>query len=145
MQAIIFIGAQASGKSSFYQDRFADSHVRINLDMLKTRRRERLLLEACLTMQQPFVIDNTHPRREDRARYMADIKAAGFSTTAYYFASRIAELLQRNACRPRVVPEKGVLATYSKLCQPSYDEGFETLYYVEMVRDGGFKVAEWQT
>jgi transcriptional regulator with XRE-family HTH domain len=37
VEAIIFVGIQASGKSTFYRERFFDTHLRINLDMLKTR------------------------------------------------------------------------------------------------------------
>lgn len=48
MEAVLFIGVQASGKSTFYRERFFSSHVRINLDMLKTRHREKRLLEVCL-------------------------------------------------------------------------------------------------
>ena len=36
MEAIIFVGLPGSGKSSFYKERFFDSHVRISLDLLKT-------------------------------------------------------------------------------------------------------------
>jgi predicted kinase len=32
---ILFIGLQTSGKSSFYKERFFQSHVRIDLNMLK--------------------------------------------------------------------------------------------------------------
>jgi predicted kinase len=39
MQLVILIGIQGSGKSSFFKERFVDTHIRINLDMLKTRRR----------------------------------------------------------------------------------------------------------
>ena len=39
MQAVIFIGIQGSGKTTFYRDRFFNTHFRINLDMLKTRHR----------------------------------------------------------------------------------------------------------
>ena len=39
MEIIILMGIQASGKSTFYRQKFADSHIRINLDMLKTRHR----------------------------------------------------------------------------------------------------------
>ena len=46
MQLIIFIGIQASGKSTFYQQYFYHTHLRINLDMLKTRHREKLIFEA---------------------------------------------------------------------------------------------------
>ena len=61
MEAIIFIGLQAAGKSSFYRDRFFNTHIRINLDMLKTRHREQMILQACLTAKQSFVVDNTNP------------------------------------------------------------------------------------
>ena len=46
MELVIFTGLQASGKTTFYGTRFRDSHVRINLDMLKTRHREELLVKA---------------------------------------------------------------------------------------------------
>lgn len=48
MEAVIFVGAQGAGKSTFYSERFFDTHVRISLDVLKTRRREQLIFEACL-------------------------------------------------------------------------------------------------
>ena len=53
VQAILFTGIQATGKSSFYRERFFHSHVRINLNMLRTRHRERVLLRACLEALQP--------------------------------------------------------------------------------------------
>lgn len=34
MQAVIFTGLQASGKSAFYRERFFNTHIRINLDIL---------------------------------------------------------------------------------------------------------------
>jgi hypothetical protein len=61
MEMILLIGGQGAGKSTFYRERFFDTHVRVNLDMLKTRHRERLLVEACLRMKQKFVMDNTNP------------------------------------------------------------------------------------
>jgi predicted kinase len=70
VEAVVFIGVQASGKSSFYRERFFDTHLRINLDMLKTRHRERMLLRACIEAGQSFVVDNTNPSVEERARYI---------------------------------------------------------------------------
>ena len=40
MQLIVFIGLQGSGKSTFFGRRFAETHLRLNMDMLKTRHRE---------------------------------------------------------------------------------------------------------
>lgn len=34
MEGILFIGIQASGKSTFYKERFFNSHLRISLDLL---------------------------------------------------------------------------------------------------------------
>lgn len=73
MEAVIFIGIQASGKTSFYKERFFETHVRLSLDMLKTRHRQRLLIEACVAAQQPFVVDNTNVRQEERAEYIVRV------------------------------------------------------------------------
>jgi len=47
MEAVLLIGIQASGKTTFYRERFFDTHIRISLDMLRTRERERVLMNAC--------------------------------------------------------------------------------------------------
>jgi predicted kinase len=69
MEMILFIGMQASGKSTFYKERFFDSHVRISMDLLRTRNRERIFIQTCLSTQQRLVVDNTNPTRAERARY----------------------------------------------------------------------------
>ena len=71
MQAVILVGIQASGKSTFYSQCFSNTHIRVNLDMLKTRHREKRLIETCLEIGQPFVVDNTNPTPEERDRYIA--------------------------------------------------------------------------
>src|SRR5450432_1425072 len=85
MEAIIFIGIQGAGKSTFFKERFFDTHVRINLDMLRTRGREETLMNACLRSGQPFVVDNTNPLPADRSRYVGPARVAGFRTVAYFF------------------------------------------------------------
>ena len=62
MEAVILIGIQGSGKSTFYRERFFDTHVRISLDLLRTRHREALLLRACLEGKQRFVVDKMSTR-----------------------------------------------------------------------------------
>jgi hypothetical protein len=39
MAAVIFVGLKAARKSTFCHERFFDTHLRINLDTLKTRQR----------------------------------------------------------------------------------------------------------
>jgi len=145
MQAILLMGIQASGKSTFCKQRFADSHVRINLDMLKTRHRERRLFETCLEIKQAFVIDNTNPTPADRQRYISLAKSSDFLIVGYYFESKLSEAIQRNQARPpeQIVPEKGLRATYNRLVLPQWEEGFDELYYVRLALEGGFSVARW--
>ncbi len=89
MQAIIFIGIQATGKTTFYNDRFFNTHVRISLDLLKTRHREHEFLTTCLRTRQSFVVDNTNPTIEDRKRYIDMVKDAKYEVIGYYFESKI--------------------------------------------------------
>ena len=142
MQLIIFTGVQASGKSSFYLLNLYQSHLRINLDMLKTRHREKIIFEACLASKTKMVIDNTNPTKADRARYIGHAKDAGFEVIAYYFATDLKSTLQRNSRREGKanIPEVGVRATYKKLEVPSFDEGFDKILKVKIVGNGEFSI-----
>ena len=144
-EAVVLVGVQASGKSTFVRERLFDTHVRVNLDMLRTRRRESLIVEACIAAKQSFVVDNTNPTPADRARYVVPARDAGFTLTCFYFRSAIGEALSRNALRTgrARVPESGVRATHARLELPSTDEGFDALHYVTMQEGGGFVVQEW--
>lgn len=145
MEAILFMGIQAVGKSTFFRRQYFHTHVRINLDMLKTRHREKLLFEACLEMKQPFVVDNTNPTRQDRARYIPAIKTAGFRLVGFYFESRARASIVRNRQRweGQRVPDKAIWGTAKRLEVPSWDEGFDELFYVRIAK-GDFIVEEWQ-
>jgi len=145
MQAVVLVGLQGSGKSSFVRERLWQSHVRLSLDVLKTRHREALLFDACLRAKQPVVLDNTNPTRADRARYIGPARTAGFEVVGYYFRSVAAECLARNDAREGAqrIPTRGVLGTAARLELPSLDEGFDALYYVRL-DDEGFSVSEWQ-
>ncbi|MDZ8186280.1 MAG: ATP-binding protein [Nostoc sp. ChiSLP02] len=146
MEAIIFIGIQGAGKSTFYRTQFFNTHIRLNLDMLKTRHREQILLEACLKAKQPFVVDNTNPTVEERKRYIIPAKDKGFRVLGYYFDSKLEECKQRNSQRPheQIVPLVGLIATYKKLVLPSWEEGFNTIYSVKNNLNSSFAIEEWQ-
>ncbi len=145
VQAVIFIGVQASGKSTFFREHFFDTHVRINLDMLKTRHREQILLEACLRGKQSFVVDNTNPTIEDRKRYILPAKQAHFEVIGYYFKAPITASIQLNLRRSgkQHIPAAGIWNTYRKLQPPTLEEGFDQLYSVELDPAGAFVVKGW--
>jgi predicted ABC-type ATPase len=144
VEAVILVGIQASGKSTFFQRRFFDTHVRINLDMLKTRGREDVLLRACVAARQPFVVDNTNATAEHRARYLSLARAAGFRVTGYYFRTETRAAIARNRARAaaggRNVPIPGLLGTYKRLEEPSFEEGFDALFAVTIDAAGEFVV-----
>jgi predicted kinase len=142
MEAVILVGIQASGKSTFYQQRFFDTHVRISRDLLRTRNRERLLLQACLESRQPFVVDNTNVTAEERARYIEAARAAGYRVVGYFFRTETRAAIARNKLRQgkAVIPIPGILGTYKKLEEPRPEEGFDELYTVTLTPDNAFVV-----
>jgi len=146
MQLVLFCGIQATGKSTFYQQRFFHTHVRISMDLLRTRHRERRLLELCLETQQRCVIDNTNPTKAERAVYLAAARAAGFEVVGYFFQSVAADALVRNQQRPpeRQIPDKGIRATRNRLELPTRAEGFDHLYFVRVLDNQAFDVTSWQ-
>ncbi len=146
MTAVILIGIPGSGKSTFYLQRFFNSHIRINLDMLRTRHRERLIFQACIDARQQFVIDNTNATQAERRRFIVPARAAGFRASGFYFSSRVEDALQRNRLRQGSarIPDLGVMGIAGRLELPSLAEGFDELWYVRLDGNGGFIVEEWQ-
>jgi predicted kinase len=133
MELLLFCGLQGAGKTTFYNRNFATTHLRISIDMLKTRRREQAILEACLRSGQRCVVDNTNPTLAERAAYIAAAHAHHFDVIAYYFSTSATLCLERNATRvgkARIV-DKGVWATAAKLIAPSHSEGFSRIYNVD--------------
>ena len=142
----MFVGLQGAGKSTFYKERFFQTHLRISLDMLRTRHRERKLVQACLHLGQRFVVDNTNPTRAEREVYIAAAKEARFRTVGYYFQSKVDDCVRRNDERPtsEQVPHRGIYGTAARMTIPSRDEGFDALFYVRIAASRAFVVEEWK-
>ena len=146
MELVLCIGIPATGKSTFCRERFYDTHLRINLDMLRTRHRERLLVAACIEAKQRFVVDNNNLTREERAAYIVPAKAARFGVSGYFFQSRVHDALERNRLRPEParLPDKAVRGQNGRLELPALAEGFDCLHFVRLLDAGGFLVEDWQ-
>jgi predicted kinase len=142
MEAVLFVGIQGSGKSSFFKERFYDTHVRINGDMLKTAHREQLLINACLEGRQRYVIDKINLTRRQRAKYIAEAKAANFRVVGFYFKCAPREAIARNANRTGKarVPVLAILSAYKHLEIPTWDEGFDELYCVTLDAENRFGI-----
>ena len=134
MEVVLLIGLPASGKSSFYAERFGQTHLRLNLDMLRTRRREMELFTTCLRLRQSLVVDNTNVSGAERARFLDPARAAGVPVMGYYFHSDADLCVARNAARPgrSRIPDAGIWAAVGRLEPPKVAEGFAGLHRVRL-------------
>jgi predicted kinase len=149
MELIIFIGLQGSGKSTFFQARFASDHAYVSRDLMRNNRdptrRQALLVGEALRHGRSVVVDNTNPRVEDRAPLIALGRAHGARVVGYFFVPDVAGSLRRNARRvgKAQVPKVAIFATRKRLRPPSPAEGFDVLYRVETLEGNGFRVEPW--
>src|SRR6184192_2923200 len=74
-QLILFVGLPAAGKSTYYREHFAATHVHVSKDLMpKTRRsdaRQVMEIEAALAAGKSVVVDNTNPSADVRAPLIA--------------------------------------------------------------------------
>jgi len=147
MEMVLLIGIQATGKSTFCRERFFPTHVRLNLDMLRTRHREKLLFDACLSGKTKLVVDNTNLTRNERAQFITPARAAGFRVVGYFFESRVADALRRNALRRggEQLPQKAITGSSNRLEIPQLEEGFDELFFVKLEADKQFSVEPWKS
>lgn len=142
MEAVIFTGVQGAGKTTFYRERFLHTHVRVSLDMMRTRPRQQMIIAACLAAQQKYVVDNTNVLASERAEYIRQAKSAGFRVIGYFFRSELRAAIARNAKRndKKAIPVPGLIAAYKRLQSPALEEGYDELYVVTLSAEGLYTV-----
>ena len=149
MELVLFIGLQASGKTTFYQSRLAGTHAHISKDNFRNNknrdRRQRELITQALTEGKSVVVDNTNPTAIERVPLILLGRAFGARIVGYYFESRMEDCKARNAGREGVrrVPDVALHVTLSKLEQPGQAEGFDQLFHVRLSAESGFVISEW--
>ncbi len=149
MELVIFVGLQASGKTSFYRSRLAATHAHVSKDNFRNNknrdRRQQELITAALARGQSVVVDNTNPTPAERVPLILLGRSLGARIVGYYFESRLEDCKTRNAGRQGVqrVPDVALHVTMSKLQRPSLAEGFDQLFHVRLTDEPGFAVSEW--
>ena len=144
-QAIVFMGIQASGKTTFYEQMLADKgYTHISLDILHTRKKEDLLLVDCLENGRSLVVDNTNPEVSVREKYITKAKEYGYQVIGIFFQSRVKDCMRRNEQRGLKVPQKAIACTSNNLQLPSLEEGFDELYFVSINNNNQFKISPWR-
>ena len=131
MECIILIGIPGAGKSTYYKDKFDDTHLRINIDMLVRISRESDIFKAAVKTNTKIVIDNTNTTIKDRMKYIPLLKKNKYKIIAYYFQTDLEKTIEANNKRDRVVPEKVIRTYYKNLIIPELCEGFDEVYRIE--------------
>lgn len=141
---IIMMGIQGSGKSTFCAKDFPE-YTRINLDTLRTRKKENDALWLAINRKENIIIDNTNPTVSDRKKYIEAGKASQYNIIGYFMQSRLQECIERNDARQgkEKIPAIAIACTSNKLEMPSYEEGFDELYFVK-ITDEGFSFSKWR-
>ncbi|HWK27704.1 MAG TPA: AAA family ATPase [Solirubrobacter sp.] len=140
MEAVILCGLQGAGKTTLYRDRYLETHVRVSLDLLRTRPREAAFLTTCLDTRMPFVVDNTNPTVAERARYLEPARAAGFRVVGVLVEVDAGVAAARNAARERTVPAVGLRDVARRLIRPTPEEGFDELLHATAAPGGGWRI-----
>ncbi len=146
LELVVFVGLQASGKSTFFRERFAATHEHVSKDLFRHNknrdRRQRQLVEAALGVGRSVVVDNTNPALEDRQPLIELGREHGAKVVGYYFEAEVRECVERNRTRSGRdrVPDVAIYVTAKKLVPPSPSEGFDEMFRASLAGAAGFEV-----
>ena len=138
MECVILIGLPASGKSTFFRERFAGTHDHVSKDLLRhnrrPQRRQEQLIAASLASGRSVVVDNTNPSVATRAPLIAAARTHGAEVVGYFFVTEAADALRRNRAREgrERVPDVAIFTARKRLEPPTPAEGFDRLFSVRM-------------
>jgi predicted kinase len=145
-ELVILVGLPGAGKSTFFKQRFVDSHVHVSKDNQRSRQRpeqwQNELLRQALGAGRSVVVDNTNVSIEQRAALIAAAERHGARVIGYVFDSTTQECVNRNFGRQGKarVPLVGIFAAAKRLRRPTYEEGFDALYNVQTLPEQRFVV-----
>ena len=127
------IGLPGAGKTSLVRQRFETTHRRIE---------DKRQLDAALSTGASVVVDNTNPRRADRAPLIAAARARGARIVGYFFDVSTRAAVARNAVRTGKdkVPNVAIFTAARRLERPQPAEGFDELYRVTIADDRTMRI-----
>jgi len=136
-ELIIFVGLPASGKSTYYAEKFAATHVHVSRDVIAKNERQadskqRREIETALAAGKSVVIDNTNPSPESRAPFILLGRRHGARIIAIHFDADVKTALARNRLRKGTarVPDVAIFVTRKNLVPPGVEEGFDNVMVV---------------
>jgi predicted kinase len=145
-ECIILIGLPGAGKTTFYRERFADTHHHVSKDLWPNARnrdaRQRQEIDRALTDGRGVIVDNLNASAADRAPLVAIARARGARVIGYFFDVTTRQAVARNAERTgrQRVPNVAIFTAAKRLDVPRWEEGFDELFRVEITPERGFQV-----
>jgi predicted kinase len=133
LELIVFVGLQGSGKTTWYHEHFAATHVHVSKDLMPNARnrdtRQQSQIEEALAGGRSVVVDNTNPTLDSRAPLIALGHRHGARVIAVYFEAHVPTSLMRNRARAGKarVPDVAIFRTKKQLVPPSPEEGFDEI------------------
>ncbi len=132
---MIFIGIPASGKSTYYRNHFAATHVHVSKDLMANGghdARQEALIESAFRDGKSVVVDNTNPTPLVRAPLIALARRHGVRVVGYVFEvpARVAVVRNRQREGKARVSDVAIFATAKKMVPPRFEEGFDEIHVV---------------
>ena len=136
LEVAILMGLPGAGKSTFFAQRLAATHVHVSMDALPKgsdkRRRQREMLAATLAAGRSLAVDNVNPTVAERAEIVALARAAGARVVGHWLDAPPRICLGRNAGREGAarVPPVAIFTFAKRFQPPTAAEGFDELWRV---------------
>ena len=145
-EVVLLVGLPGAGKTTFFQQRFADTHVHVSKDRFPNNRqparRQAELIAEALGADRSVVVDNTNATPAERAAVVEQAKAHGAQVLAFVFDCTTRECVARNAAREgrARIPNVGIFAIAKRFVRPVRAEGFDEVYVVRPLPGPSFEV-----
>lgn len=132
-ELIIFVGYQASGKSTYYKQKLSHLPV-VSKDLMTGNKNKKqiLQLEQLLSAGKDVVLDNTNLSLEERTSPIQIAKKYGAKVTCVWFTTPFEQCLERNSQRQgkAKVPPVAMYTGRKRFNQPVKAEGFDDIIQV---------------
>lgn len=131
-EAIILIGLQGAGKTTYFEEHFHETHAHASRDVQKTAAAEDRVIGESLRARKSFAIDDTNATRKSRAEHIRKAKASRYRVIGIFFDTPARVAIGRNNHRidKKPIPVPAILRAAKQLEKPELAEGFDEIRVV---------------